>query len=203
MTSPLEMARLECANHVGSGCFNERPCLLAQRGVRCSYFESAVLPLSKRKAAYADVPKHYWARAKVDGMREDAAERVCACGNALADRERVCERCKIRRRRESYRAYKRKVRCPQLRAKSSSQVLGAQGRPKPEKRGRLVDHQNAQTGLNCGHVGCSPSTEKSRWKDVRGQCNEQTLLRTAAAHHWPGGDSISSMEGHIEGGDLT
>jgi len=173
MTSPLEMARLECANHVGSGCFNERPCLLAQRGVRCSYFESAVLPLSKRKAAYADVPNQYWARAKVDGMREDAAERVCACGNALAARERVCERCKIRRRRESYRAYKRKVRCPQLRAKSSSQVLGAQGRPKPEKRGRLVHHQNAQTGLNCGHVGCSRPQKRADGKTCAAKRNGQ------------------------------
>lgn len=114
--TPLQMARQECANYVDTGCIFREPqvCLLAEPGTRCAYFERCVLPLAQRIPKYASAEEKYWKEASRKAgapglVRPQSAQppRLCHCGDPLAARRRVCDKCRARNRRETYRRSKR------------------------------------------------------------------------------------------------
>lgn len=110
--SPMQFVEAECANFSGGGCIWRKKCLISERK-RCDYFETDVLPLADR-AGIADVILF---RDAVDQYRrwnyvpkskgKLKLGRKCACGESLLPRERVCEKCRTSRRRETYRKAKR------------------------------------------------------------------------------------------------
>ena len=127
MSSPLQMAKAECANFCKDGsclgipteCLtSDRPtvaapldrCKLAEPGKRCAYFERAVIPLANYfPEKYARAVETYTAGRAKNALAIKAA-RLCGCGNPLPKRRRFCERCRSRKRRESIRAAVRKNR---------------------------------------------------------------------------------------------
>ena len=130
MATPLQMAREHCANHRTlehpkmSGCIWDAKghCRLTKKGVRCSYFETAVLPLANRvppnaHGRYAEIPRLYWQSvAQKTGVGLNALNvtlkevRRCACGTALGYRQKQCKSCRVKRRREAHRRYNRQRR---------------------------------------------------------------------------------------------
>lgn len=139
MYTPLQFAKDECANYNDSNgsCLgvtadsllpkpNRKPracplprCVLVD-GERCDYFERIVLPLAERGIPrFLEARNAYYAKAiRAAGMRPNAEItlpqpkklRQCECGNPLAAGHRFCEKCKIAKRRETYRASKRRQR---------------------------------------------------------------------------------------------
>jgi len=126
MTTAYQFARAECANFAGGGCaFNgstwvEGDCALRHAGMRCGYFERAVLPLAERVPRYARIPAAYWRSiARANGMTPEAvrqvsaaeqAQSLCECGRPREKGHRFCPRCAARRRKEAARARKAKQR---------------------------------------------------------------------------------------------
>jgi len=105
-----------CANydHRYGGCLFNDECTV-ERGSRCAYFESAVLPtaddIGLKEAVYAAYEK------QVDIVNNGGLERepirLCPdCGAELKPRQRYCDMCGKRRRRQSYRKTRRQTgRC--------------------------------------------------------------------------------------------
>jgi hypothetical protein len=101
----------ECANYGKhyALCVSDEPCdVLA--GKRCGYFEKAVLgpvdyPYRLLGFDYGRLFGEYAAltRAKVGMVKQ----RRCECGEPLRMRERYCQKCRIQRRRQSYRNTRR------------------------------------------------------------------------------------------------
>ena len=120
MSTPLQMARAECANFCKDGsclgipteCLtSECPtvaapldrCKLAEPGKRCMYFERAVIPLANYfPEKYAKAVETYTAGRAKNALAIKAA-RLCECGNPLPKRKRYCPTCARRKRRESAR----------------------------------------------------------------------------------------------------
>ncbi len=109
--------RSECANydqHYGlcmEAANQDQPCLVLA-GKPCRYFERAVLgpPDYPYQTAGYDWPKLFEAYGQIN-LRlagRAVAVRRCECGTALAKRERVCAKCRTRRRQDAYRQYRAK-----------------------------------------------------------------------------------------------
>jgi len=88
-----------------------RRCKVA-RGERCEYFERAVLPLADQasppddprlQARRAEARRAYLRKHDLDGA-EDPGRSCPDCGGPLPKGKRLCETCRQRRRRASYRA---------------------------------------------------------------------------------------------------
>ena len=127
-------------------------CLLALGG-RCPYFESAILPMEKRK----EWPTPLQGEAFRKGVRlyrgvfpetvivEPETRKCPACGKRWIEaRKRCCELCRIRRRRATELSKKRRWRnkgggCPPVKEISSALVADPQG-------------------INC-EVRCGPSAQ--------------------------------------------
>lgn len=81
----------------------------------CGYFEKAVLPLARYWPKYVSAVEQYnWQRNR-DGKEPIAIfkqpkVRFCKCGAELPPRQRVCDKCKRKRRREAYRKANEKRR---------------------------------------------------------------------------------------------
>ena len=109
----------ECANYDGHYglCMDpaneDQPCKVLA-GQPCRHFERSVLgppdypyktpgyDWSKLFAAYGEINLRFAGRG--------VTVRRCDCGTILSTRERVCAKCRERKRRETYRASKRRVR---------------------------------------------------------------------------------------------
>jgi hypothetical protein len=128
----------ECANKMMHGCLGMPiDCMtctplegcLVSAGLRCSYFEKCVLPIANKTPEYAGADVNYWAKLspQAEGRATDAqkthpfyrplevkpakAGRCCPdCGRPLAERKRVCELCRLKRRRNTERDNKRRQR---------------------------------------------------------------------------------------------
>jgi len=103
----------ECANWSGGSsgrCWIHGDCrLLRTPPDACEHFEKAVLPLVRV------FPKRYGAmqaacEGVLAGQVEDYEPRRCACGATIEPRQRLCEACKMTRRRESTRRSMAKCR---------------------------------------------------------------------------------------------
>ena len=109
-----QFVRSECANYMPDGSCMGMPLIpkkgvrifpadrcRAIKGTRCTYFEDYVLPLAASRGLekvveqYRDIPGTLSVRT--------AQTRYCECGHPLRKRERFCDACKAKRRREAYR----------------------------------------------------------------------------------------------------
>lgn len=96
----------ECANYYENGCVYDHPCLVFE-GKRCRYFEKAVLGPSDYKFRLPgyDYPKIFKQYAAIHNHLHgiEVELRECECGEVLKLRQRFCDSCSKRRRRDSYR----------------------------------------------------------------------------------------------------
>ena len=121
MSSPLQMAREQCANMQRNSCLgipvrclqSTEPlvaapldrCKLADSKGTCAYFEKVVLPLVQYFPRYARAVELYRKRlpkaaatpAAVIGMWE------CDCGNPMPKGRRMCDQCATKNRRKTWR----------------------------------------------------------------------------------------------------
>jgi len=119
--SPYGFARAECANMrpVGICLWTEKPCLLKQ-GKRCSYFERCILPLADDSSPHAQPDlqsKRLAARETYLGQhalvagKDESNNRTCPeCGSILGKYQRLCDKCRVKRRREADRRKKQRKR---------------------------------------------------------------------------------------------
>jgi hypothetical protein len=102
-----------CANydHHYGGCLFGEKCKV-EKGQRCAYFEKAVLPT----AAQIGLKKHIYSRyanqvgidVEIEAL-ETEIKRCPDCGAELKPRQKYCDTCSKRRRRESYTKSRRKA----------------------------------------------------------------------------------------------
>jgi len=86
------------------------PCLV-QQGKRCRYFEKSVLPTAADIGLKELVYSLYANHVGIEDYQFDSSDiRRCPdCGAELRQRQRYCDDCSKKRRRESYRKSKRKA----------------------------------------------------------------------------------------------
>lgn len=101
----------QCVNLVSGGCLFEGECLVLT-GKRCQYFERAVLGPAdyKYRVPGYDYEKIFeqYGRINFSFLNKTVKIRRCECGATLNPRQRCCEKCARRKRRESQRKYNRK-----------------------------------------------------------------------------------------------
>jgi hypothetical protein len=101
-----------CANydHHHGGCLFDDSCSVEQ-GKRCGYFEKAVLPtaadIGLKEHVYSLYQRHVGIEAEGQ-LTRDLVRKCPECGAELKPRQRYCDDCARRKRRESYRRSRRK-----------------------------------------------------------------------------------------------
>lgn len=127
MSTPLQMAKAECANfHKGGRCLgipvecltSECPtiaapldrCKLAEPKATCRYFEGAVLPLVQYYPRYARAAERYRKRLPKAAPRPGAIAGMweCDCGNPMRKGRRMCDVCARKKRLAAKRRWKAK-----------------------------------------------------------------------------------------------
>jgi hypothetical protein len=103
----------ECANYVSDGClgvdligkgFNiDGKCWILKDHRPCKYFEESVLGVAKYLGCFDKIFSEYQ---NINlAIKMDQETRVCECGNELLKRERLCLKCKAKKRRDAYKKY--------------------------------------------------------------------------------------------------
>ena len=114
---PMALVRGECCNYRDGGCLPADGACLVEEGGRCSYFESAVLPIADQPpprmannpgAANVGLQRlRVGARdayCKMHGLLSEAAERECPeCRGPLPAGKRYCATCREVRNRANRR----------------------------------------------------------------------------------------------------
>lgn len=120
MSTCNQLVRNECANFCRGNCiFTERACPVIESKPckmphTCSlgfaafegapsYFEVAVLPLSKSDASYAKCVREY---SGIKGEKSVVEILECACGKPRLSGHTYCPKCKKKKRAENQRKYK-------------------------------------------------------------------------------------------------
>ena len=111
-TTLTRFVKDECANfnkHY-QACLDDKPCKVLA-GERCGFFERVVLgpPDYKYRLPdydYAKLFGQYAEMTKTDALTVE--QRKCDCGNSLRLRQRYCDACSRKRRKDSNRKYNRK-----------------------------------------------------------------------------------------------
>ncbi len=103
-----------CANydHRYGGCLFRHKCLV-QQGERCRYFERTVLPTAADIGLKDLIYSLYEEQVGIDsnGLLKRGQIRRCPdCADEVGPRQRYCQKCSKRRRRESYRRAREKHR---------------------------------------------------------------------------------------------
>lgn len=103
-----------CANydHHYGGCLFGDTCKV-QDGQRCGYFEQAVLPTADAIGLKEAIYYQYEQQVGLVGigvLKRGQVRRCPDCGDEVKPRQRYCENCSKRRRRESYRRARGKSR---------------------------------------------------------------------------------------------
>jgi len=107
--------RAMCAtfDHQHEACLLRDACAVYLGG-RCAWFEKAVLPLADREPErFGAASTAYLKQALLLGFRGAStagANRCNSCGAAIAPRRRLCDVCRERRRKASYRVSRRRKR---------------------------------------------------------------------------------------------
>jgi len=136
--TPYQLARQECSNYQSDGsCLGIQPegltdpsvpmvpldrCLLSTKPIKpCRFFEKCVLPLADqpdsaggridgaKRAGWLEAQMKYLA-ARKKTVPETKLRTCPDCGDPLAKRQRVCEKCSKKRRRDSQRELMRSRR---------------------------------------------------------------------------------------------
>lgn len=97
------------------GCDSYGCCLLAtlclvEQGKRCGYFERAVLPTVSGLRGGDKILNEYQNRCRVSGVLKIkmATVRFCQCGQPILPGRRFCDKCKQRKRQQTYRNSRQK-----------------------------------------------------------------------------------------------
>lgn len=103
-----------CANfdHHYGGCLFGDTCKV-QEGQRCGQFERAVLPTAANIGLNEIVYSQYEQQVGIAGnglLPRGQIRRCPDCGDEVGPRQRYCQKCSKRRRRESYRRTREKQR---------------------------------------------------------------------------------------------
>ncbi len=100
-----EKGRVELKNKM----FNDSgKCLVIEEKEPCVFFRESVLPLAEHYGVYSRILSEY---TKIDeSIVKNIHTRFCECGEELKPRERFCERCRKKRRRETKREYQKNYR---------------------------------------------------------------------------------------------
>jgi hypothetical protein len=103
---PQQLARTECANWQDGACAgieeHHDKCLVAD-GEKCAYFEGSVLQLDALSKDDRYRQQIIEARIAYNG-RAEARGRPCPdCGTPMRPRQRYCDECRKKRRREAAR----------------------------------------------------------------------------------------------------
>lgn len=85
-----------------------QPCRVG-RNKRCTFFERSVLPMAESPGEIA-ARTSYVSKFPVD--RFSGHDRYCQCGEPIAKGRRMCDECRDKRRRETYRRNRRNERGP-------------------------------------------------------------------------------------------
>ncbi len=103
----------ECANYVSDGClgvdlrgkgFNvDGKCWVLKDHRPCKYFEDCVLGYAKHLGCYEKIFSEYQNINLTIKNKQET--RICECGNELQKRERLCEKCKAKKRKNAYKRY--------------------------------------------------------------------------------------------------
>ena len=102
-----------CCNYdLNSGGCLDKDCCLVVQGKRCEYFEKIVLPTAAdirlKERIYSLYQKHVGI-AEDDPLIDTPNIRPCPdCGAELKPRQRYCDNCRDKRRRDSYRKRRKK-----------------------------------------------------------------------------------------------
>jgi len=94
----------ECCNFINGKHQGDRQCSVLQ-GMRCPFFERAVLPAANPQTRY-----EY--EMALGTSRKAPTVRSCACGEPLGARQRVCAKCRKARRLAAGREAQRNRRSP-------------------------------------------------------------------------------------------
>lgn len=105
----IVFVRKECANcegETGRCLIRDEKCLVLS-GKRCSYFEKVVLgkpnyPFRLPDYDYQKIFDDY-SEINYSFSARLVSVRKCECGQVLPPRQRLCEKCKEKKRRQSYR----------------------------------------------------------------------------------------------------
>jgi hypothetical protein len=103
-----------CGNydHYYSGCLFGDKCQV-QEGQRCGYFERAVLPTAADIGLKDRIYSLYEEHVGIAGnglLRRGQIRRCPDCADEVGPRQRYCQKCSRKRRRESYRRAREKQR---------------------------------------------------------------------------------------------
>jgi len=112
LTTLTRFVKNECANfdRYYQSCVEGTPCKVLA-GEQCGYFERSVLgPVDyKFRLPNYDYQKLFAQYADQTGKASEAvSQRLCECGKNLRPRQRLCDSCSEKRRRDAYRKYNRK-----------------------------------------------------------------------------------------------
>ncbi len=122
--------KAQCSSLIGNGCigvtikreldekgrvelknkeFNKTgKCLVIEEKDPCGFFRKAVLPLAEHQGIYSKILSEY---TEIDeSIVKDIHTRFCECGEELKPRERFCEMCRKKRRRETKGEYQKNYR---------------------------------------------------------------------------------------------
>lgn len=113
-TTLTRFVKDECTNFDNhhQTCLDGEPCKVLG-GKQCGYFEKNVLcpPDYKYKLPNYDYAKLFAQYAEQTGTKAQRVEvRRCECGNPLRLRQRFCDDCSLKRRKDSNRKYNRNSR---------------------------------------------------------------------------------------------
>lgn len=103
-----------CANfdHHYGGCLFHDVCLI-QEGKRCGYIERAVLPTAADIGLKDLIYSLYEEQVSIAGnglLKRGKIRRCPDCADEVGPRQRYCQKCSKKRRRESYRRAREKQR---------------------------------------------------------------------------------------------
>ena len=102
----------ECANYDKhyQSCIWDRPCMVLS-SARCGYFEKVVLCPAGYKFRLPDYDYQKLSAQYTEQTRtqaESVNQRLCGCGNPLRHRQRFCDDCTQKRRKDTNRKHNRK-----------------------------------------------------------------------------------------------
>ena len=115
-----------CANydrHYG-GCLFAKDCKV-EKGQRCGYFEQAALPTAGQLKDGNKVIDEYQ---RVCGFMRPIGISVikakfCQCGNTISAGRRLCDKCKEKKRKKTYRESQRKHRTDRMSTVGKNKLL--------------------------------------------------------------------------------
>jgi len=99
-----------CCNYQDSGCLLWGDCKV-ETGQRCSYFEKTVLPTAAELGIQENILAAYSLKTNSPDVLIKATKSIrrCSCGEVLKPRQRICDKCSEKSRKQAYRDYRQRL----------------------------------------------------------------------------------------------